>query len=60
MVPPIFNLLLVKHIMVLVEVRCRKCGHRRVLPRDSRLERVHCRRCGHAVELRRLPVQGGA
>jgi DNA-directed RNA polymerase subunit RPC12/RpoP len=56
MVPPIFDYLLVKQVMVLVEIRCAKCGRHRVLPRDSRLERVSCKRCGHTIHLRKLPV----
>lgn len=57
MVPPMFEVFLVKQILVLVEIRCRKCGRHRVLPRESRLESVQCKRCGHTIVLRRLPVR---
>lgn len=57
MVPQMFHYLLVKETLQLIEVRCRKCGRRRILPRRTNLEKVTCRRCGREIFLKSVEVR---
>ena len=56
MVPLVYHYLLVKETLLLVEVACTKCGRRRVLPRNARIEKINCQRCGHEIVLKRVTV----
>jgi DNA-directed RNA polymerase subunit RPC12/RpoP len=57
MVPTLVHYALVRQTMQLVEITCRSCGRRRVLPRDVRIEKVTCSKCGGELLLKRVPVK---